>query len=629
MSQPYPLTEATAAQLRSAPTLERWRQQAKVVSQTALLPGSPAELWPVCAMTDFLNQAVGLQTTQNTYLNRDYGGTWMHAETKNAGLPVAYEELPYEWEAPHRYRVERIHSKGPLKYLSFGVDLEAVSPEQTQVCCQIHFVSILPTPAARLLINKEISRFMQEFQRLAATLQKGTPALNAFFDLAPKLQSQIESWSERWQTLGIQAPVARALAEYIARAPERLAYRLRPFELAAAYALDPLEVLQACLLLSRENLLHLMWDCRCPGCKGPKESFHALTEIKAMAFCPTCAVTYGLAFDQNLELTFQPDRGLRPTTEQYFCAGGPGNTPHIAWQQNLLPQETRSFELRLNPGAYVLHSLSLNNEWVLLIEEDNHALSELSPELSLELGELIQISDQTATEPLPEALLVKAGTSLTLHNRNTHELTVMLENLDWQSQAVTAARVQAVQAFHDLFPEQVLAPGEALPLQSQILLQVLLNQTHPEVTPQEIAAWLQTRIQQHQGALISEGSDRWLGVFATAYEALAAAWDLQQELPELNLLYTTPLVLGMAIASGPCEVSAQNQQLGYRGGICETVQAAASEAPSQSIVVAESLLQTPEMQDFLHHPQATWTTHSESWIRFDLQPTSEEGDFDW
>lgn len=602
MSLAYPLSENEAASLRSEAKLQALRKQARVVSQSEHLPGTPAQLWPVCALTDFLNQAVGMQATDNHYLTRDYGSTWMHAQTKNAGLTVAYEELPYEWEAPFRYQVERIHSKGPLKYLCFGVELEALEGEQTRLTCRIHFVSILPAPVAKLMINKEISRFMQVFRHLAAELASGTPALLAFFDTSPQSRSLAADWAQAWQGLLPEPKLAAALADYLARAPEKMAYRLRPFELALAYQLDPLEVLKACLLMSREGLLHLMWDCRCPGCKGPKESFRHLSELKDMAYCPTCAVNYGLAFDQNLELTFQPVASLRPTRELYFCAGSPGNTPHISWQQNFLPGQQRHFQLDLPPGPYVMRSLSASNEQILMLLPAGKTPENAQNKLVVTLQQ-----DQLLAQTPQEVLLLSAGAELQFHNQNPYEATIMLENLLWQAQAVTAARVQSVQAFHDLFPDQVLAANEHLPLQSQIFLNISLLDLSPdrEAEMGDIQAWLQSRVQNHEGALLA--ADRhFTGVFASGYEALAAAWEIQQELPELNLLYDLPLQLGLGIAQGPCEVYVKAGRLAYRGPAFEMARAAALRSEGQGIVVSESLLQAPEMADFLENPLVQW-----------------------
>ncbi|MBF2054298.1 MAG: hypothetical protein IGS03_12675 [Candidatus Sericytochromatia bacterium] len=619
----YPLPETRAAALRSADNLQQLRQQAQPVSASVRLPGQPELLWQVLAANDFLNQAVGMQSTRNAYLARPYGSTWMHCSTKNGGLPVAYEEMPYEWLAPHYYKVERIHSKGPLKYLAFGVQLSSAGPQESDVTCTIDFVAHLPAAVARLLIRKEIQRFIKTFRQLADRLAAGTPVLKAFFDARPAQQAALHALSQRWQTLLPSADIASALADYIYRAPERLAYRLRPFELAEAYALDPLEVLKDCLLLSREGDLHLLWDCRCPGCKGPKESVKNLQNIKAVAYCETCAVSYGLAFDQNLELSFQPSARLRPTQERFFCAGSPCNTPHISWQQNLLPGETRNFVIDLPPGPYILRSLACSREILLQIQT-----ADASAQTRLAIAADFVLNDQ----PEAETLNLLQGGQLQVHNGRSHELSLMLENPAWQSQAVTAARAQSLQAFQDLFPQEVLAPHEALPLQNQIFVRAeILNPEQlqepeaPDSLPavqQELLDWLKQHFQAHEGAACPLTENSLLGLFASPFEALSAAWSISQELPLLGLLYNAAPQLALAVVQGPCEVFAQGQQLAYRGLALEQSREALAHADGQRLVVGTDLLQSPEMRLFLEDPLATWERLTDTsdcgadWIAF-------------
>lgn len=606
----YPLAENAAADLRSADTLASLRAKAATAEGSVLLPGRPEVLWPMLAWTDLLNQAVGMAATTTSYLDRDYGGSWMHAQTQNAGLAVAYEELPYEWTAPLEYGVERIHSKGPLRYLRFGVRLEAQG-DQTLATCSLRFVAKLPRPIAKLLIQKEIAKFLQTFEQLAAAASAGTPPLRAYFAPAETSRIQVEARVQDWAGLIPAEAVRRALADYLLRAPERLAFRLRPFELAAAYGLEELDVLKACLRLARIGELKLLWDCRCPSCKGPKQSFARLAGVQQLAYCPTCALQYGLAFDQNLELTFHPSESLRPTSDTYFCAGSPGNTPHISWQQNFAAGESRGFTALPPAGVYVLRSLASPNECLL------RRLPAGSPgglsQLKITLGERF--------EPVQaEALLLAQDGRLEIHNAQAHEVTVMLENLDWQSQAVTAARVQAVQEFHDLFPEEVLAPGESLPLQAQVFLAARLTAAGEEGP--ELLDWLRSGIQSHEGAALVTDQTALLGLFATGFEALSAAWSLHQQLPGLQPLYSQPIQLELGVVSGACEVWVDQQRLAYRGPAVEAAYAAAA-ASAGGIVVDRRLLEEPPMRVFLEDPLAVIAACDAERIRF--QPASEEG----
>ncbi|MGV3525491.1 MAG: DUF5939 domain-containing protein [Candidatus Sericytochromatia bacterium] len=599
----YPISEVEAQTLRSAPYIEQMRQQAQTVERSLDLPGQPETLWSVFSATDFLNQQVGMQATDIFFLEQDSGAPWMHAQTKNAGLTVAYEELPYEWQAPFRYHVERLHSKGPLKYMRFGVELSALDASTTRVTCRIGFVSHLPNAVARVLIQKEIGKFMKLFQRLA-TQQQGQTLLKAFYAPEGAHAQQIQALCARWEPFEPDASVRWALADYILRAPERLAYRIRPRELAAAYALDPLDLTKACLRLTRHQQLHLIWDCRCPGCKGPKESFQHLAELKAVAYCESCAVQYGVAFDQNLELSFQPARDIRPVRELFFCAGSPANTPHISWQVNLLPGQRQRAVLALAPGYYVLRSLLCPNEITVLIDPAGADSLELSVSATLDIpAESAEIS-------------LRPGALLQLHNQRGVICTLMLENITWQSQTLSAADVQSVQSFHDLFPDEVLAPGESLPLQSQVFL--LAYSPPASTAAAEIQALCHALIQQHQGAAVVLAPDRTLGIFASAYEALAAAWEMRQELSGLNLMYEQPESLVVALSQGPCEVYSDGQRLNYRGPALDTLELI-REQGHDAVVACESFFQHPSLAVFFDQPESEWLRlpqpEGEDWLQ--------------
>lgn len=602
----YPLSESEALKLRGFTHLKQMRQQAKALEKSTTVPGLAADLWPSFSFTDFLNQMVGMSETHNFYLNRNYGNTWMHTQTKNGGMNVAYEELPYEWSAPHHYRVERIYSKGPLKYLCFEVQLRAQGVENTQVSCTIHFVSRIPQAVASLLIQKEIQRFIKAFETLAQRQAQGVQGLRVFFDDTPALTARIQELSARWSELEPQQRLREAVADYILRAPERLAYRLRPYELAELYLLDPLDVLKLCLRLTREGDFHLMWDCRCPGCKGPKESYAQLSELSPSAYCPSCAVSYNLAFDQNLELTFQPHSHIRPTQELYFCAGSPGNTPHISWQQNFLPNETRSFDLRLPPGDYVLRSLSCENEIEIEVSLEGE------PRFEFELTERIQSSGPR--------LCVNPEAQLTVSNQNNFEVSLMLENIFWQAQAVSAADVQAVHDFHLLFPNEVLSPNESLPLTHQIFLDVAISNAEELLRAytddpnsdgsailQENLNWAQNIIQQHEGAAIQPAEHSLRGIFRTPFDALSAAWRMLEERSDLMMLYEHPPEWQLGLGAGPCEIYNTGNRLGYRGEAVERAQSAAQFSQNQGIGIWEELLRDENMKHFIEHPDAQFS----------------------
>lgn len=594
--EPYPISIQHATALRAPENLEKYRKKARQVRREVVLPYNRDVLWPLLCHTDLLNQQVGMKTTTNFFSAQEQGGSLMHARGKNGGFAVAYEEFPYVWNAPERYAVERVFIKGPIKYLCFQVELEAITPEETRVVCAIDVVTKLPPPLAKLVIGQEIDKFIATFKQLADRLGKGQKGLLPFFKNLP--DNALRAQAEKWAEFTTDAELAKHLTHYFLCAPTRLSYRLRPREFAAWYDHDPLEVLNLCLYLVHQGDLSMQWDCRCPGCKGPKASYQRLLDLQAVSYCESCATRYGVAFDQNIELTFSPAPHVRPVNDDFFCAGSPGNTPHISWQHIVAPQTRASLQVQLAAGTYVLRSLQFEQECLLTFDAD---LPQKSLEMALDpkSGDLI-VSDivegaegASGTDvPLPCSHL-----SLDFDNPTDYPVLLMLEDVQWQSLAVTAAEVQCVQMFHDVFPHEELTQGLDLPLSFQVFLELRWTQADPELMD-----WSRHQLAQFQGAKLTEDGQHMRWIFASAFDALAAAWATQEAFQEMRDFYDAEQTLTLAIAGGSCQVSSVAGAWQYKGEAIEQLTDLSQQAsvlPHHNIVVSAALFSEPGMAAFL------------------------------
>src|SRR5262245_8612702 len=78
------------------------------------LPHPRAALWPILRNTDWVNRAVGLPAVDYGISPVSEGGTQVIARAKFSGLPLAWQELPFEWTEPKFYHVRRVFLSGPL-----------------------------------------------------------------------------------------------------------------------------------------------------------------------------------------------------------------------------------------------------------------------------------------------------------------------------------------------------------------------------------------------------------------------------------------------------------------------------------------------------------------------------------
>ncbi|MEZ0373360.1 MAG: DUF5939 domain-containing protein, partial [Candidatus Sericytochromatia bacterium] len=311
-----------SAPLREQDYVEALRRQAHHLEASTRLRHSCTELWPILSNTDMLNQQLGLNPTVNDFRPDPAGGSQMYVETKAAGMTMAYEEFPFAWQEPHYLAVDRVYHKGLLKFLRFEIRAEETD-EGSRVTFALDYVPAVPDLMVRGILQHNLKQMIKVMESFEQRLNQGARGLQVYFDPSPRLEDKISRLQQDWRKLAPDSPLPALLADYLLRAPDRYAGRIRPFELATLYDLPPLDTLRFCLLAARAGFLHMRWDMRCPSCKGPKENSEHLSGVSNHAFCPSCVVDYAVGFDQNLELTFFPDPGWRKVEESHFCTGGP------------------------------------------------------------------------------------------------------------------------------------------------------------------------------------------------------------------------------------------------------------------------------------------------------------------
>lgn len=576
--------------LREQEYVEQLRQQAQSLVSVVNLKHSPEVFWPIVSNTDSMNEKLGLNPTENSFRPTSYGGSQLSVETKAAGLTMAYEEFPFEWQAPHYLQVERIFHKGLVKYLRFRLRLEALSDGGTRLSFEMDYVPAVAGPVVKGVLQLNLKQMIKLVESHDAKLSRGLQGIQVYFDESQKLQAQIEKLCSRWQVLAPESEVPRALATYLLTAPDRYAGRIRPFEIAELYDLRPLETLRFCLQVAQAGYLHIRWDLRCLSCQGPKVNSEHLQGVSAHAFCPSCAVDYAVGFDQNLELTFFPDGALRKVDESHFCAGSPANTPHLPMQANFWPHETRSFKLSLDQGVYVFRSLSVKGELTCVVAPGG--------------VETLQIELGTAFQAQP--LMIAPHCQLSVHNPREHFQTLQLENLEWAAQICSGALVSAVQEFRDFFASEQLAEGMVLPILRQTLLRARLSHSGQPLTDLSFLKLIGEAVRQNDGAEVSCEAQTVLAAFQEPLDALKAALMLSQQLVVVNHFAASerPLSLHLSFHEGPCTVESRGGVLDYSGEAVDAVDYLYRQARPGRILVSEGVFADAELKWLLLQEQA-------------------------
>src|SRR5256712_5265960 len=86
------------------------------------LKSSPEQLWPLVADTNRFNRDTGVPSVEMVNLQAGRNAR-RHLRLSAFGIPVEWEEQPFEWVRPYRFGVIRRYSKGPMSELRVRVQL--------------------------------------------------------------------------------------------------------------------------------------------------------------------------------------------------------------------------------------------------------------------------------------------------------------------------------------------------------------------------------------------------------------------------------------------------------------------------------------------------------------------------
>jgi adenylate cyclase len=598
----------SASTARSETYLQALRKRRKTLSARMSFEHAPDLLWPIISNTDQVNAAAGMPAV--TILTRalPQGGSELSVETTDLGLPLRYEELPYEWSAPHFLRVERIYTQGPALYICFEVQLTPTANGGSEVLVQIHIVPKLPLFLLQPKLNGVLKSILKVYEQAAQRLRvvqtqaqarRARPDLPFLTDPSKKA-TEILALITSWAALSEDRALLECLATYIYTAPPQFVQKLRPFELARSYELDPQKTLVFFLEATVAGFFNMSWDLLCPSCLGSKSRESHLKDINPEVHCDACGIDFGVRFDENFELTFYPVPTVRALNVFDFCAGSPANTAHLLGQHNLWPGQSREFKLELPPGFYRFRSLSMKNsqyfevlpeggktQWQLDLPE------ELSPVRPLELARSFQLQVQNPREIFQ---------------------TLQIENLAWRANRVTAAYVTNLQVFRNLFSSEVLRPGVNLEVSN---LSIMFTDLKDSTAMYEMQgdAFAFNLVQEHfdimtaliaeyAGGIVKTIGDAVMAVFSDPVQALTCAICIQEEFQQWNREWgkdspDKKVILKMGLHHGPSIALNLNERLDYFGTTINKAARIQGESIGDDIVISQDFLALPGIQPLL------------------------------
>jgi class 3 adenylate cyclase len=183
-----------------------------------------------------------------------------------------------------------------------------------------------------------------------------------------------------------------------------------------------------------------------------------------------------------------------------------------------------------------------------------------------------------------------------LENRAGHPLTLVVERRDWVKDALTAHQVTALQAFRDMFSDEVLRPGDEVAigtvtlmftdLKGSTALYDRVGDAHAFHMVREHFATLAKAVREHDGAIVKTIGDAVMAAFADPAQAVRAALTIQSCLPE-------GLAIKLGLHSGPCVAVTLNGRIDYFGSTVNLAARLESLSRGGDIVLSDRLASDP------------------------------------
>ena len=575
------------------------------------LASSPEQLWPLVSDTNRFNRdtkvpAVGMVNPQ--------AGTNARRTLKLSafGIPVEWEEQPFEWVRPHRFGVVRRYSSGPVAELRVRVELTA-RPGESGAASGTHLnYEVWATPKnllGRLAIPVQIGvisarRFAEtihHYDELARHGRTADAAANVKF--AHGGRERLLALSQKAVEKGSNSDIVGLLVDHIENADDISLSRIRAYELARQWQKDRRVVLESFLCATRAGILDLQWSLMCPLCRGGA-STESLQEVSSQVHCLGCNIDFKVNFEQSVELTFRPNPSIREIKAETFCIGGPQVMPHIMAQQLLTKGESRAIDLCLDEGRYRLRTMTLPG-W----QHVRAAVGGQNP------AKLTVTSNGWSSDEIT----VAPATKLILENATNDEQLMILERTAWSDDAATAAEVTVLQMFRDLFATEALRPGEQISVGTlTVLFTDLKNSTrlyreigdatafgrvmsHFDVLKQAIAA--------ENGAMVKTIGDAVMAVFRQPVSALRAMLAAQRRLA--NPPHGMPrLHLKAGIHMGPCIAVTLNDRLDYFGSTVNLAARLEGQSTGDDVIISSEIYHDSGVRDFLNNPRNGMTART-------------------
>src|SRR6266508_6608126 len=217
------------------------------------LKAGPEQLWPFVADTNRFNRDTNVPAVEVEPTRRRLRNARRRVRLSIFGMPVEWEEQPFEWVRPVRFGVKRTYSKGPVAEMKALAELSPGAQGGTRLTYDVSVTpkSLLGIIAIPLQIGivgaRRFRRAFKKYDELAL-LEGSAEELQSAPELSTAASNRLATIRERLMSDADSNPTAvERLIEFIQQADDLSASRIRPYELADYWEQPHRVVLETCL----------------------------------------------------------------------------------------------------------------------------------------------------------------------------------------------------------------------------------------------------------------------------------------------------------------------------------------------------------------------------------------------
>jgi class 3 adenylate cyclase len=556
----------------------------------------PEAIWPFVADTARLNELAGSPRYVVEERADAQGRVHRLATVRVGPLRLKWEEGYGEWQENRRLSQTRDFLNGPLRHSNSVFQLE---PDGSGT--RLVFSGVIECVGILGWLTKLSGKLEREAdKRLAAIERLVTEAAASDKILGASAEDAVKPAARR-RFDGLTAQLGRdpashgltpKLADFLLHAPMMALSSIRPLMMARQWNATPADTVELFLAAQRLGIMAMGWDLLCPRCRGAKSRVEQLHELPRDAHCASCNIDYRRDFTRNVELTFHPERWLRPLPEGELCLLGQSTTPHVKFQAEVPAHSRKDFALTLPAGPYRFRTVEAGEQADADIGEDG-----VIPGLTAKGSEIA-----LAASGRPDQLVIQ--------NDADHPLIFVAEDRNWAKDALTGESVIAMPAFRRLCPEQLLRPGDDVEigqvailftdLQGSTRLYDSLGDAPAYRLVRDHFAFLSELVARHHGSIVKTVGDAVMAAFHDPADAVRAVLSMQDEVANFNRgRRDSGIVLKLGLHLGACIAVTAGGVLDYFGSAVNTAARLEHQCRGGEVIISEAVLTDPEAREAL------------------------------